>query len=124
MQNLPSLNRSFYHSSSKDNLTLHDILIRNRKFCIEFLIILELACRGEKIQEAAQKIKIFEGHIRDQKDGKNILRRCYPLNYLMSTEKRTACSISFTTQGVLSGQNFFSYSLILRIASIYSSFPI
>ncbi len=64
MENLASFYCSFYHCSSKNDLTFHDILIRNRKFSIELLVILELASRSEKIQEAAQKIEILEGNIR------------------------------------------------------------
>ena len=74
MENLASFYCSFYHCSSKNDLTFHDILIRNRKFSIELLVILEFAGRSEKIQEAAQKIKIFEGDIRNKKDRKHILR--------------------------------------------------
>jgi hypothetical protein len=65
MENLASLYCSFYHCSGKNDLTFHDILIRNRKFSIELLVILELASRSEKIQEAAQKIEILEGNIRN-----------------------------------------------------------
>jgi hypothetical protein len=64
VENLASFYCSFYHCSSKNDLTFHDILIRNRKFSIELLVILELASRSEKIQEAAQKIEILEGNIR------------------------------------------------------------
>jgi hypothetical protein len=65
MENLASFNCSFYHCSGKNDLTFNDILIRNRKFSIELLVILEFAGRSEKIQEAAQEIKIFEGDIRN-----------------------------------------------------------
>jgi hypothetical protein len=74
VENLASFYCSFYHCSGKNDLTFNDILIRNRKFSIELLVILEFAGRSEKIQEAAQKIKIFEGDIRNKKDRKHILR--------------------------------------------------
>lgn len=65
MKNLTSFNCSFYHSPSKNDFAFNNILIRNRKFSIQLLVIFEFARRSEEIQEAAQKIEIFESDIRD-----------------------------------------------------------
>ena len=69
MENLTSLYCSFYHCTGKNDLTFNDILIRNRKFSIKLLVILEFAGRSEKIQEAAQKIKILKVTLETRKIG-------------------------------------------------------
>lgn len=89
---------------------------------MQLFIIFNLTHRGQQIQKIRQQSNIFPRNIRNDKNWDHIFCRCYSLkNNKKCTEKSTAYYISFITQGVLSGYNFFKYCFMLKTDSITSS---
>lgn len=73
MQDLASFYRSFDDSSCQDDLALHNVLVKDREFSVELLVVLKFAGSCEEVEEAAEKVQIFAGHVGDQEDGQDVL---------------------------------------------------
>lgn len=121
MQHLSSFNRALDDCSSQDKITIDYILVRYGELGAEIFVVLEFAGRSKEVEEAAEEMDVFSCEAGDEEDGEHILGGGNALNRARNTENRTACSISFTTQGVLSGQNLFSSYLMRNTHSAYSS---